>query len=216
MVLAVLDQTAFQGKSLSCPVCIFFSSLFRFPDVGNLLSMFPLNWEKGCGVSDSFQVFMPGGYRSPLTAEAMHSSSEVSLAESDGERSETETHTYLAKEDFIGVGAIHIGGVEQGDAGINGVVNELDHIFIRLGRAVKTGHPHTAKTLRRYFQPLRTQLDPRHICCHCSLITMQTSLTVFGAVASKDGVIVGSGEFEQPNIKRPPSPPALKGGHGGN
>lgn len=42
----------------------------------------------------------------------------------------------LADEKFIGVGSILIGGVEKGDAVINGVLDKLDHFGFGLGRAM--------------------------------------------------------------------------------
>jgi hypothetical protein len=68
----------------------------------------------------------------------------------------------LADEEFVGVRAIHVGGVEEGDAGGDGVVDELDHVGLRLGWAVEGGHAQATKALRGYLQPLRTQLDAGH------------------------------------------------------
>ena len=53
----------------------------------------------------------------------------------------------LAEKDFISEGAVHVGGVEQGDAAVDGVVNESDHVFFRLGRAIEGGHAHAPKSL---------------------------------------------------------------------
>lgn len=50
---------------------------------------------------------------------------------------------YLSEENLIGMGPIEIGSVEKCDAGIDGMVDELDHINLRLGRAVGGGHAHT-------------------------------------------------------------------------
>ena len=49
---------------------------------------------------------------------------------------------YLSKEDFIGVGAIDVGGVEEGDTRVDGMMDERDHVFIRLWRTVEGGHSH--------------------------------------------------------------------------
>ena len=65
----------------------------------------------------------------------------------------------LAEEDLVGVRAIDVGGVEQGDSGGDGVVDELDHVGLGLGRAVEGGHAHAAEALRRDLQPLGAQLD---------------------------------------------------------
>lgn len=63
------------------------------------------------------------------------------------------------------MGAVRVGGIEEGDAGVNGVVDEGDHVGIRLRRAVKSGHAHTAMSLCRYLKALRAKLDSPH-CCH--------------------------------------------------
>ena len=49
----------------------------------------------------------------------------------------------LAQKGFVGEGAIAVGGVEKCDAGIDGLVNEFDHLGLGLGRAVEGGHAHT-------------------------------------------------------------------------
>ena len=49
---------------------------------------------------------------------------------------------YLSKEDFIGVGAIDVGGVEEGDTRVDGMMDERDHVFIRLWGTVEGGHSH--------------------------------------------------------------------------
>jgi len=54
----------------------------------------------------------------------------------------------LADEELIGVRAVAVGGVEEGDAGGHGVANERDHVRLRLGRAVVGGHAHAAEALR--------------------------------------------------------------------
>ncbi|TVU13684.1 hypothetical protein EJB05_37104, partial [Eragrostis curvula] len=70
---------------------------------------------------------------------------------------------YLAEEDLVGVGAVDVGGVKEGDAGGNGVVNERGHLGLGLGRAVDGGHAHAAEALRRDLQALGAQLHARHI-----------------------------------------------------
>lgn len=44
---------------------------------------------------------------------------------------------YLAKEYLVSVRTIEIGGIEMSDAGVDGMVNEFDHLGIGLGRAVE-------------------------------------------------------------------------------
>ena len=83
------------------------------------------------------------------------------------ERSITKVH--LAKENFVGVGAVDVRGVEEGDAGGDGMVDENDHVFIGLGRAVEGGHAHAAKSLSGDLEALRSQLDPPHYSCHCRI-----------------------------------------------
>lgn len=46
------------------------------------------------------------------------------------------------------MGAVHIGGVKEGDAGVDGMANEGDHVGFGLGRAVTEGHAHAAQALR--------------------------------------------------------------------
>jgi hypothetical protein len=54
----------------------------------------------------------------------------------------------LSKKDFIGEGAVDIGGVEEGDAGVDGMVDESDHVFFGLGKAIEGGgHAHAAEAL---------------------------------------------------------------------
>jgi hypothetical protein len=75
------------------------------------------------------------------------------------ERSEK---TDLAQEDLVGVRAVDVGGVEEGDPGVDGVVDKLDHLRLGFWRAVEGGHAHAAEALRGDLQPLRAQLDARH------------------------------------------------------
>ena len=58
--------------------------------------------------------------------------------------------------------AVDVGSVEEGDAGVDGVVDEFDHVFFGLGWAVEGRHSHTAKALYRNLHPLRPQLHPSH------------------------------------------------------
>lgn len=89
----------------------------------------------------------------------------------DKEEEEEELLFYvdLAEEDLVGEGAVDVGGVEEGDAGADGVANEGDHVGLRLGRPVERRHAHATQPLRRHLQPLRPQPHPphrrrRHIC----------------------------------------------------
>ncbi|KAJ0780075.1 hypothetical protein HanPI659440_Chr06g0233561 [Helianthus annuus] len=50
----------------------------------------------------------------------------------------------LAEKDFVGFGAVDIGGVEEGDTGVDGVVDELDHVRFRFGNTVQIGHAHAS------------------------------------------------------------------------
>jgi len=45
---------------------------------------------------------------------------------------------------LVGEGAVHVGGVEEGDAAVNGTLERLDGPVL-VGRAVKLRHPHTAE-----------------------------------------------------------------------
>jgi len=60
----------------------------------------------------------------------------------------------LSEEDLVGVRAVDVGSVEEGDSGGDGVVDELDHVGLRLRRAVEGGHAHAAEALRGDLQPL--------------------------------------------------------------
>jgi hypothetical protein len=59
-------------------------------------------------------------------------------------------------------GAVHVRGVEEGNAGGDGMVDERDHVRLRLRRAVVGGQAHAAEALRRDLEPLRAQLHARH------------------------------------------------------
>ena len=54
---------------------------------------------------------------------------------------------YLAKENFIGVRAVDIGSVEEGNATVDGIVDESDHVGFGLRRAVEGGHAHATQSL---------------------------------------------------------------------
>jgi hypothetical protein len=69
----------------------------------------------------------------------------------------------LSEKDFVGEGAVDIGGVEEGDAGVDGMTDESDHVLFGLGRTIDAaGHAHAAEALCRHLQSLRTQLYPPH------------------------------------------------------
>jgi hypothetical protein len=95
----------------------------------------------------------------------------------------------LSEKDFIGEGVVDVGGIKEGDAGVEGMVDESDHVFFGLGKAIDAGHAHATEALCRHLQSLRTQLYPPHdssglhffsttmaaACCdyyvHCSVET---------------------------------------------
>ena len=54
---------------------------------------------------------------------------------------------YLSEEDFVGERAVEVGSVEEGDAGVDGMVDESDHVFFGLWGAIEFGHAHAAQTL---------------------------------------------------------------------
>ena len=61
----------------------------------------------------------------------------------------------LSEKDFVGEGAVDVGGVEEGDAGVDGVVDESYHVFFGLGKATEgDGHAQAAEALCRHLQPL--------------------------------------------------------------
>ncbi|KAM3004351.1 hypothetical protein FF2_034610 [Malus domestica] len=72
----------------------------------------------------------------------------------------------MAKENFVGAGAVDVGGVEEGDASRDGMVDESDHVFIGLGRAIEGGHAQAAKSLSGDLEALRTQLDLPYYSYH--------------------------------------------------
>ena len=55
--------------------------------------------------------------------------------------------TDLANENFIGIGAVDVGGVEEGGAGGDAVADEGDHVGLRLRGAVEGRHSHAPKPL---------------------------------------------------------------------
>lgn len=64
------------------------------------------------------------------------------------------------------MGAVDVGSVEKRDAGVDGVVDEFDHIGLGLRRAVEGGHGHAAQPLFRHLKALRSELHFRHIHSH--------------------------------------------------
>ena len=83
----------------------------------------------------------------------------------------------LADEDLVGVRAVDVGGVEEGDPSRDGMAEERHHVGLGLALAVRRRHAHAAQALRRDLQPLRAQLhrarprrqNTRRISCcgHC-------------------------------------------------
>lgn len=58
----------------------------------------------------------------------------------------------LGEEDFVGVGSVDVGGVKEGDAGVDCMANELYHVGLRLQRPVDCeSHGHASESLRRHF-----------------------------------------------------------------
>jgi hypothetical protein len=53
----------------------------------------------------------------------------------------------LSEKDFVGEGAVEVGGVEEGDAGVDGVLYESDHVLFWLGRAIEAGHAQATQAL---------------------------------------------------------------------
>jgi hypothetical protein len=74
------------------------------------------------------------------------------------QRFEIQAPANLAEEDLVGVRAVDVGGVEEGDPRCDGVVDELDHVGLGLGRAVEGGHAHASEALRGDLQALRAEL----------------------------------------------------------
>ena len=51
----------------------------------------------------------------------------------------------FADEDFVGEGAVDFGGVEEGDAEVDGFVHEVDHFGFVVDGAVAEAHAHAAE-----------------------------------------------------------------------
>ena len=60
----------------------------------------------------------------------------------------------LADEHLVGVRAVDVGGVEEGDPSRDGVAEERHHFGVGLALAVRRRHAHAAQALRRDLQPL--------------------------------------------------------------
>lgn len=71
---------------------------------------------------------------------------------------------YLAEEDLVGVRSVHVGGVEKSDAGVDGVVDEGDHVGVGFGGPVESGHAHATEALTGDLQPLRAKLHAPNAC----------------------------------------------------
>lgn len=50
----------------------------------------------------------------------------------------------LGEEKLVGVRAVDIGGVEKGDAGVDGMVDERNHVGLGLWRALDSRHAHAS------------------------------------------------------------------------
>lgn len=71
----------------------------------------------------------------------------------------------LSEENLVLEWPIDIGGVEEGDATIDGVVDEGDHVGLGLRGPVEGRHAHTSEPLNRDLEALGAQLDLLN-CCH--------------------------------------------------
>jgi hypothetical protein len=67
-----------------------------------------------------------------------------------------------AHEPFVAADAVHVGGVPEGDAAVDRVVEQVDGLRI-LARAVELGHPHAAESDGRYFESARAKLTFLHV-----------------------------------------------------
>ncbi|MNR10705.1 hypothetical protein D3C85_1269690 [compost metagenome] len=67
----------------------------------------------------------------------------------------------LAHQDFIGVGAVHLGRVEQGDAQVECAVDHRNGLGL-VGAAVKGAHAHAAQTDGRDLRAVTAQLAHLH------------------------------------------------------
>ena len=58
-----------------------------------------------------------------------------------------------ADEPLVGERAVHVGGVEEGDAELERAVDRRDRLAL-VGRSVELRHPHAAESERRDFEVL--------------------------------------------------------------
>jgi hypothetical protein len=68
----------------------------------------------------------------------------------------------LAHELFVGVRAVHLGGVEERDAAFHGCTKKSGHLLLVLGRAVRKAHPHAAEAEGRHFQVALSEFSLLH------------------------------------------------------
>ena len=73
--------------------------------------------------------------------------------------------------------AVDVGGVEEGDAGGDGVVDKLYHVLFGFRWAVHERHAHTAQSLGRHLHALRAQQYSTH-CGHFRFDLLQSSLSL--------------------------------------
>ncbi len=66
-----------------------------------------------------------------------------------------------AQQDLVGVGAVHVGGVEEGEPQVEGAVDG-GHRFVIVGGPVEVRHPHAPEPLAGHGQPLAAQCDVLH------------------------------------------------------
>lgn len=70
--------------------------------------------------------------------------------------------TDLSDKDLVSVRSIHISSIQECDASVHSVPNEIDHLLLGPRRSIEGTHTHAAQSLLRDFQSLRPQLHSRH------------------------------------------------------
>ena len=68
----------------------------------------------------------------------------------------------FAHEFFVRERAVDLGGVEEGDAALDGRPKQLDHLLPVLGRTVAEAHPHAAQAEGRNLQAAFPQFTLLH------------------------------------------------------
>lgn len=75
------------------------------------------------------------------------------------------------------MGTVEVGGVEKGDAGVEGVVDEFDHIGVGLRQPIESRHAHAPQPLFGHLKALQPELDSGHFHSHFAelgLVDMRT------------------------------------------